>query len=53
LLVRYNGWLEEYIVKTNIAKYRFTKDKREQYVDARDREYFVNEIYDGVRMFDA
>ena len=53
LLIKYVGWLDEYIVRTKISKYVFTKEKREQYIDSRDKNYFDNEYYDGVKVFEC
>jgi len=51
-LVTYTGWLNTYEIRTKHAKYVFTKSQRKQYVDARDKKVFMDEIYDGVKVFE-
>lgn len=53
IVVKYTGWLERFVVKTKVANYIFTTDRRKQYVDALDKDVFENMVYDGMRVFEC
>lgn len=50
--LRYNGWTTPYRIYGERQLYSFDDNSREKLVDIRDAEILLEEIVDGVKVFD-
>lgn len=50
--LRYNGWITPYRIYGEEQLYTFDDNSREKLVDTRDAEILLEEVVDGVKVFD-